>query len=237
MRAAGGEVYGISSEPQSISDMAREDWELNFETVGDPHQEISRVCSERGWLTLYANQGDLEFFQRGTDWKVEHPKGYFQPGVLAVTQSKRLLYRWRSIPSVENNQGTLGRPTAEYVWKEISGVLGSKDAGDAVLDDDPVVDSTASPRFLFIAALLANGWFFRVKGLLYSPGMDMSPARMGKIMSRWFLFLAFWVLALVFLPVWPVLGAFAAWVAYVTYDFKRLTGKARGKKELRFDNV
>ena len=71
IRAAGGEVYAITSEPQYLADQAHEHWELDFENVGDPHQEISRTCSERGWLTLYANKGDLDFLQRGADWKVE----------------------------------------------------------------------------------------------------------------------------------------------------------------------
>ena len=57
--------------------------------------------------SLYANKGDLEFLQRGADWEVEHPKGYFQPGVLSLTNSGRILYRWRSVPCAENLNGTL----------------------------------------------------------------------------------------------------------------------------------
>ena len=101
IRAAGGEVYAITSEPQHLADQAHEHWELDFENVGDPHQEISRTCSERGWLTLYANRGDLEFLQRGADWEIEHPKGYFQPGVLSLTNAGRVLYRWRSLQVLE----------------------------------------------------------------------------------------------------------------------------------------
>ncbi|MEM8768966.1 MAG: hypothetical protein AAGE43_16080 [Pseudomonadota bacterium] len=233
VRAAGGEIYAITSEPQHLADQAHEHWGLNFENVGDPHQEIARTCSERGWLTLYANRGDLEFLQRGANWKLEHPKGYFQPGVLAVTSDKRLLYRWRSIPSAENMQGTLARPTADYVWNAIEGALAADTAiGDAALDDDPVVDSTPAPWPLFVAALLANGWFLGVKSMVYSPGLDLGPTRMPRIMGRWLLFAAFWVSAFLLLPA-PLVGvALVAWFVWVMRDMRQVMGKARLTKEL-----
>ena len=82
-------MYAVTSEPQRLADQAHEHWELNFENIGDPHQEISKACSEQGWLTLYANRGSLEFLQSGADWEIEHPKGFFQPGVLALTKDQR----------------------------------------------------------------------------------------------------------------------------------------------------
>ena len=133
IRAAGGEIYAITSEPQRLADEAHKHWTLDFENVGDPHQEISKTCTERGWLTLFANRGDLGFLQRGANWNVEHPKGFFQPGVLALTNARRVLYRWRSVPSSENLNGTTARPTARYVWKRHrrlpSTELRRKDAG------------------------------------------------------------------------------------------------------------
>ena len=237
VRAAGGEIYAITSEPQHLADQAHEHWELSFENVGDPHQEISRTCSERGWLTLYANVGDLEFVQRGADWQLQHPKGYFQPGVLALSREQRVLYRWRSVPSEANMQGTLARPTATHVWSAIEPALAAGDrADDALLDDDPVVDSRPAPRFLFIAALLANGWFRGVKSLVYSPGMDLGPARMPKIMARWLLFFVFWITALILLPA-PLVGlGFAAWVIWIMRDMRRVMGKSQLKKELVPEN-
>jgi hypothetical protein len=232
VRAAGGEVYAITSEPQRLADQAHEHWALNFENVGDPHQEISRTLSERGWLTLYANQGDLEFLQRGADWKIEHPKGFFQPGVLALTRGKRLLYRWRSIPSDANMHGTLARPTATHVWEATERALAAGDtAGDAALDDDPVIDRAPPPQFMFIAALLANGWFLRVKSLVYSPGLDLR-SRGRRLYPRWLVFFAFWVGALYLLPTALVGLAFAGWFAWVTFDTRRAMAKLRLQKEL-----
>jgi len=37
IRAAGGEVYAITSEPLHLADQAHEHWELEFANVGGPH--------------------------------------------------------------------------------------------------------------------------------------------------------------------------------------------------------
>ncbi len=236
IRAAGGEVYAITSEPQHLADQAHVHWELDFENVGDPHQEISRTCSERGWLTLYANKGDLEFLQRGADWKVEHPKGYFQPGVLAITNAERVLYRWRSIPSAENMNGTLARPTPQHAWQAIESSLAAGDtAGDAAHDDDPAIDQSPPPRILFLAALIANGWFVGVTSFAFSPGVESVPSRFSAAMFRWLLFLAVWVVSLVFLPTVLVGLAFAGWVAWIARDIRRVLGGLDAPEELVAD--
>ncbi|MEM7097530.1 MAG: hypothetical protein AAF541_04660 [Pseudomonadota bacterium] len=233
IRAAGGEVYAITSEPQHLADQAHQHWELNFENVGDPHQEISRTCSERGWLTLYANRGDLEFLQRGAKWKVEHPKGYFQPGVLAITQEQRILYRWRSIPSAANMQGTLARPTATHVWKGIESALSSDTPGsDATLDMDPELDSKPAPRPLFLAFLVANGWFLGVRSLAYSPGVKHGPGRFARLLARWVPFIALWIVALYALPAVLVGTVFAGWVVWIVRDAKKTLGKMDRQTEL-----
>jgi len=237
IRAAGGEVYAITSEPQYLADQAHEHWELDFENVGDPHQEISRTCSERGWLTLYANTGDLEFLQRGAEWKVEHPKGYFQPGVLALTNKSRVLYRWRSVPSAENLNGTLARPTPEHAWGAIEASLAAGDAsGDAAHDDEPEIDQAPPPRILFVAALIANGWFKGVKSFAFSPGVGSTPSRFAAAYSRWLLFVAFWAVALMFLPTSFVVVAFAGWVAWIARDIRRVLGGLDTQKELIADH-
>ena len=155
IRAAGGEVYAVTSEPQRLADQAHEHWALNFENIGDPHQEISKICSERGWLTLYANRGSLEFLQSGVDWEIEHPKGFFQPGVLALTRERRVLYRWRSVPSSENLNGTAMRPTPTHVWENTErSLMAGGSAGDALHDDSPVVDQRPPPEFFLLQPLL-----------------------------------------------------------------------------------
>lgn len=232
IRAAGGEVYAITSEPQHLADQAHEHWELDFENVGDPHQEISRTCAERGLLTLYANRGSLEFLQSGAKWKVEHPKGYFQPGVLALTGEGRVLYRWRSVPSAANMQGTLARPTATHAWDATRRALEAGDAaGDAALDDDPVIDRPPPPRIVFLAGLLASGWFLGVRSMVYSPGAKTGGLRFLAVYSRWLLFFAFWGVALSVLPKLLVGLAFAGWVVWVARDIRRTLGGSLSVQE------
>ena len=233
VRAAGGEVYAITSEPQYLADQAHEHWNLNFENIGDPHQEIPRICNERDWLTLYASRGDTEFLQRGADWTVEHPKGFFQPGVLAITQSSRILYRWRSVPSQANLNGTVARPTAEYVWRSIDDSLLARDtSGDVAHDDDPEIDSPPPPRIVFMAALIANGWFLRAKSFAYSPGTESTPVRFRKAFRRWPPFGLLWVLGFALLPKIWVLTGLILWLAWIVIDIRATWGRMDIQEEI-----
>ena len=219
IRAAGGEVFAITSEPQHLADQANAHWELNFDNIGDPHQEIPRVCDERGWLTLYASKGDTTFLQRGADWTVEHPKGFFQPGVLALDNGQRILYRWRSIPSDKNLNGTVARPTPEHVWRRVEEALGpGGPISDAALDENPEIDAPPPPRWLFIAALVANAWFLGVKSFVYSPGAESTPKRFAKAFRRWPFFIALWIVAFVFLPTIWVGAAAVGWATWIARD-------------------
>ncbi|MBO6555278.1 MAG: hypothetical protein JJ957_02170 [Pseudomonadales bacterium] len=234
IRAAGGEVYAVTSEPQQLADQAHEHWELTFDNVGDPHQEISKTCSARGWLTLFANRGDHEFLQRGADWKVEHPKGFFQPGVLALTNNRRVLYRWRSVPTAENLNGTTMRPTAAHVWDQVGSALqAGDDAGDASHDDNPIIDGEPPPRLLFFAAIIANGWFLRARAFAYSPGVGSVPSRFKAAFSRWFVFLFFWIIALATVPTGLVAMAFTTWLVWIGLDLKRVLQDMGDQVELR----
>ena len=122
IRGAGGEIFGITSEPQTLASEAGASWGLDFPLVGDPHHEIAGLCRERGWLDLYVNTaGDDRMLARHVD-PPAHPKGYFQPGVLALARGPgcaarcraaghRILYRWRGVPTRHNNGGATERPT------------------------------------------------------------------------------------------------------------------------------
>ena len=236
IRAAGGEIYAVTSEPQHLADQANKHWELDFENIGDPHQEIAKTCGERSWLTLYANRGDLEFLQRGANWDIEHPKGFFQPGVLALTNKSRVLYRWRSVPSYENLNGTTRRPTARHVWNHIEGSLAAGDAfGDALHDDDPEIDGAPPPRIVFFAALIANGWFLRAKSFMYSPGTESIPSRFRAVFSRWFLFLLFWLVALFIVPTTLVGLAFVSWLGWIVWDLRKILDEMDAQVELKPD--
>jgi hypothetical protein len=176
----------------------------------------------------------MTFIQNGTDWTVEHPKGFFQPGVLALTQSSRILYRWRSVPSEKNLNGTVARPTPTHVWCGVEASLIAGDAtGNADHDDNPEIDNAPPPRALFMIALIANGWFLGVKSFVYSPGVAPPPVRFMKAFARWPVFIALWVTAFVYLPpLWVSLGL-ATWLAWIVRDIRKSLGRMDIQEEIK----
>jgi len=132
--------------------------------------------------------------------------------------------------------GTLARPTPQHAWQAIESSLAAGDtAGDAAHDDDPAIDQSPPPRILFLAALIANGWFVGVTSFAFSPGVESVPSRFSAAMLRWLLFLAIWVVSLVFLPTVLVGLAFAGWVAWIARDIRRVLGGLDAPEELVAD--
>jgi hypothetical protein len=210
IRAAGGEVYGVTSEPQALASRAQEDWGLSFECVGDPHQEIADAARQRGMLDLRTSEVG-EFITRDTSWGVSHPKGFYQPGVLALS-SERLLYRWRSVPSRENMGGAGGRPMEDYVWRQIQASLADTSAADAVLDETPAIKGKPPPFFIFSMMLMAHGWFLRPKAFTYQDDGVNPMQRFPLVLMRLGVFIVSWIAAFALLPtIW--VGAALAFYA------------------------
>ncbi len=227
VREAGGEVFAVTSEPQTLARNAQEDWQTGLEHVGDPHQEIAGACAQRGWLSLFTADWGDEFLVK--EW-VSHPKGYFQPGVLALSREGRVLYRWRCRPSRQNVGGAIARPTPSHVWSRVEAALREpKDAPDVAPDTDPELDARPAPWPLFVTLLLANGWFLRPVPFDQRAGEDTVPQRLRNAMLRVPLFLAGWIAAGLLLPSWVVALAFAAWVVKVVPGIREVNA--------RFQNV
>ena len=205
------------SEPQRLADAAKSEWELSFETVGDPHQEIAEQCKERGWLELFVNK-DASFIPN-TDDRLSHPKGYFQPGVLGIDSNKRILYRWRSIPTRANIGGAVERPTASYVYQKVAESLEQADnIEDAQLDGKPELDSKGRPFPIFVTLLLANGWFIRPVPFLLTNSKLSPLQRIKRAARRIPIFLAVWIAAFLILPTnWVTNAAIAygVWVSVI----------------------
>jgi hypothetical protein len=229
IREAGGEIYAITSEPQALARNAQDDWETGFEHVGDPHQEIARACRDRGWLSLFVNDWGPDLVGAGPSW-VSHPRGYFQPGVLALSREGRVLYRWRCRPSRKNVGGAVARPTPDHVWRRVQEALRQPaDAGDAAPDSDPELDSPPVPWWFFVALLFANGWFLRPVPFDQRSGRDTVGQRQRNAMLRMPFFVAAWIAAALLLPAWLVALAFAAWLVRVVPGVRLLNR--------RFQNV
>lgn len=209
IRRAGGELYGVTSEPQTLATEAAANWGLEFPLVGDPQHEIADHCRERGWLDLYVNAyGDpTNMLSRGVDPPV-HPKGYFQPGVIALSRERRILYRWRGVPTRRNNGGATERPTPADVWSAIERALASPDAPEAALATPTRVDMKGIAWPFFLLLLLANGNFWRPKGFaLARSGLDDVGRRARNAMLKLALFAAGWIGAFLLLPVgWVALA-------------------------------
>ena len=214
IRREGGEIYAITSEPHSLAINAQEHWSTGIIHVGDPHQEILAECQERGWLSLFTNDWKDDFI---TEPWVAHPKGYFQPGVIALQREGRVLYRWRSRPSRKNAGGAMVRPTATYVWTSVQRALAEpKDSADAILDNEPTMDTQPIPWPLFVLLLISNGWFLRPVPFDERVGERSVPRRVRNAAIRIPLFLAAWLVAYAALPAWIVTLVLALWLAKIT---------------------
>ncbi len=222
IRQAGGEIYAITSEPQSLAGNAQEHWETGFEHVGDPHHEILDACRDRGWLSLFTNDWGTGFADPSDHW-ASHPKGYFQPGVLALRREGRVLYRWRCRPTRQNIGGAISRPTAGHVWSRVEAALAEPaDAPDVPHDDRPELDMGPVPWPLFVGLLLANGWFLGPVPFDQRPGKDTVAKRQRIALLRLAVFVAAWLVAFAALPFWLVGLALAAWAAKVAPGVRRV---------------
>ena len=195
IRAAGGEVYGITSEPHSLAAEAEDAWDMSIPVIGDPHHEIREDLRTRGWLEVFYNRDYGHLRERG--W-ANHPKGYFQPAVIAIDKTGRVLYRWRCVPKYSNMSGAGARPEARYTWGRIRAAMAS--TGDAELDKDPNMGAEDLSWFKFLLIMTAHGWFLRPRAfpLLRGGGKDrVSPKQ---AIRRAYVFAGAWVLALVLLP-------------------------------------
>ena len=215
IREAGGAVFAVTSEPQTLATEAGKCWELDFKTIGDPHHEIAGECRANGWLSLFVNTERKAI--AGTHGYGAHPRGFFQPGILALTREGRVLYRWRGRPTRKNMGGATERPVPSEVWKKVSAALeAGESAIDAEMDVPGRIDMPGAPWPLFVTLLMANGNFLRPKTFsLERNGPDDVSQRARNAILKVPLFLGAWILALVFLPTWLVLSALALWAAVV----------------------
>ncbi len=211
IRAAGGEVFGITSEPHSLACEAEHAWDMNIPVVGDPHHEIREDLKARGWLDVFYNADFGHLRERA--W-ASHPKGYYQPAVIAIDKSHRVLYRWRCVPKYSNMSGAGARPEARYTWDCMRAAMDSQ--GDAKPDDAPVLGAKDLSWFKFLVILTAHGWFLRPRAFPLLRDGDKDGVSPTDAMRRAYLFAGAWVIALIALPIFWVGIAAAIWAITVT---------------------
>ena len=216
IRAKGGGIYAITSEPQRLAAMAQDEWSLDFESVGDPHHEISGACQDRGWLKVIINNqtGHLVNPENSI---YAHPKGFFQPGVLSLDSTGSVLYRWRGVPTRRNMGGATERPTPSHVFDKVTQALDVPGVSvDAELDTEPKLDSRGLPWPIFLSLLVANGWFIKPKTFPFSRNGPPVRQRVKRAFVRIPFFIAAWIIAFIALPGLWVGAALLGWAIWLT---------------------
>jgi hypothetical protein len=211
IRTAGGEVFGITSEPHSLASEAEDAWHMSIPVIGDPHHEIREDLKARAWLDIFYNEDAGHLRERS--W-ASHPKGYYQPAVIAVDKSGRVLYRWRCVPKFSNMSGAGARPEARYTWDYMQDAMSSP--GDAALDQSPLLGAKdlSWPKFLLI--LVAHGWFIRARAFPLLREGEKAKVSPRDAMRRVWIFVGAWILALLaFPPVWVGLAAIGWMLALI----------------------
>ena len=204
-------MFAITSEPQSLATEAEDDWALGYPAIGDPHHEIRETSRDRDLVDVFYNEDAGHLRER--PW-ASHPKGYYQPAVLGLHKSGRVLYPWRCVPKYSNMSGAGGRPEARYTWGKVKeNLTGSV---DAELDRDPPMGSETVSWPFFLMILFAHGWFIRPKVFPLGRDSDSPSAKPSRMLRRVYGFVALWVLLLVTLPLTWVGVAFLAWIAVAT---------------------
>ena len=135
-RLAGVKVIGLTAEPQTEADRAKDEWNVSdFEMIGDPTNKLAR------YIQSTYNPG-LEFTDKSTkhpklsDMK-RYPSGAVQPGATLFAKKGNegiLVYRWANKSTLANIGGAMGRPIWTSVLKAVSPKI------DEVLNrDTPIV--------------------------------------------------------------------------------------------------
>ena len=223
IRDAGGEVYGVTSEPHSLASEAERAWDMSIPVIGDPHHDIRQDLKRRGVIDIFYNTDYGHLRERG--W-ASHPNGYYQPAVVALHRSERILYRWRCVPKYSNMSGAGGRPEAQYTWDKIQtrlqdmpqtdGPPAEPASDDPALDQKPILGSPDLSWFKFLVILTAHGWFLRPRAFPLLRDGDKAAVTPGMAMKRAYWFLGAWVIALLLLPVTWVLTAAVLYIVLLT---------------------
>ena len=126
LQAAGGVLYGVTSESQSGVDQAVQDWGLDYKVLSDVENTL-------------AKRFDIAISPK--EMPGEYPNDMAQPGIVILDQSGKVLVHWAIAPKEENGFGALGRPTPDVIWAALES---ARNGAGPVSFDGPTVD----PQFL-----------------------------------------------------------------------------------------
>ena len=187
VRAAGGEIVGLTSMAQADVDKASASWGIDFPLLADPSCALVDLLNERGWIASVVERAAHFTAESALTSSVgQYAVGMLQPGVLALRgpvaataaaaaapeapaapaapaaaaaplQPPQVLLSWASVPSDKNLQGATNRLRARDAWCAVEKSL----AGDFSEARPPAeLDGPPlPPKAVFLFLLMAHGNF------------------------------------------------------------------------------
>eukprot|EP01062_Namystynia_karyoxenos_P067595 TRINITY_DN61592_c0_g1_i1.p3 TRINITY_DN61592_c0_g1~~TRINITY_DN61592_c0_g1_i1.p3 ORF type:complete len:168 (+),score=45.82 TRINITY_DN61592_c0_g1_i1:257-760(+) len=146
MRAAGVDLYGLTSEPQEVVDATAKEWELDFPLIGRLTNELPRHLASTGVVPVVVTMPDEVHHPKLGDRK-RYPHGAVQPALFFVRHSDRaVVFRWAIQPATMNMGGAKDRPQVPAVWQAVRSAL------DAPAEKLPI-DAASLPTSGFCSML------------------------------------------------------------------------------------
>eukprot|EP01027_Heterolobosea_sp_BB2_P017846 GEZU01025240.1.p1 GENE.GEZU01025240.1~~GEZU01025240.1.p1 ORF type:complete len:196 (+),score=38.65 GEZU01025240.1:166-753(+) len=119
----GGRVYGVSAQSQEFVDEAKRKWDIAFDMVSDPDNELAEhlgVAVDYKGKPSYTNfLKAMTHFRPNVAIDSTLQKAVIQPAVIVVSQDFTLLYKWILVPRAKNFFGAFDRPKPKYIWKSL----------------------------------------------------------------------------------------------------------------------
>lgn len=109
MDERGGKIVAICAQPEEKVQQTKESWSLNFQVISDPYNTLAREYD----VVISPRHG--------------YAHGMGQPAILCISSERKILYRWKIIPSIQNTGGASDRPVLEDVWSIITDRLDGKE--------------------------------------------------------------------------------------------------------------
>lgn len=235
VRAAGGEIVGLTSMAQADADRAAESWGIGFPLLADPSCTLVDLLNERGWIASVVERG-ADFtasdglFSTAILGSGQYAVGMLQPGVVALRGEvavvtaepsgppPQVLLTWGSVPGPKNINGAAGRLPARAAWRAVELSL----SGDFSLARPAVDrDGPSVPWQLFWLLLMARGNFVQPQFFtmdVETAGDVSKGGRSLKGMMQGAMAKAAVALSLTAAGLWrapkPTAGALAAYTAY-----------------------
>lgn len=129
MRAAGGCVFAVTSEPQRLADQARVNWRLSFPVYGDPTHTLGRHLISKNLvpgLIIMDQQQLAQEPARTQRWYANHPfmkkynDGCAQPAIAVLQQGSGgqpfVAFSAAVHPNANNGFGAADRPNPRQLW-------------------------------------------------------------------------------------------------------------------------